>query len=68
MTTYTSHGTYCHECNRLAETAHAKAKETGRPYTEAVYADNTSHHVTSLDNGKNKRITGDEDYRRIYPL
>lgn len=59
MTTYTSHGTHCDTCNRLAHTAHAKAAETGRLYTATTYIDNSSHHVMSLDNGKNERITGD---------
>ena len=59
MTTYTSHGTYCHECNRLAHIAHAKAVETGRLYTGTTYIDNSSHHVMSLDNGKIDRIAGD---------
>ena len=59
MTTYTTHGTYCRECNHLARLAHAKAAETGRLYTATTYIDNSSHHVMSLDNGKIDRITGD---------
>lgn len=68
MTTYTAHGTYCRECNRLARTAHAKAVETGYLYTATTYIDSSTHHVMSLDNGNNKRITGDEDHGRNYPL
>lgn len=59
MSIYTSHGTHCDTCNRLARTAHARAVETGRLYTATTYIDNSSHHVMSLDNGKNERITGD---------
>lgn len=66
MTTYTSHGTHCDTCNRLADTAHAKAKETGKLYTETTYEGGSSHHIASLDNGKNNRITGDENPGRNY--
>lgn len=66
MTTYTSHGTHCDTCNRLADTAHAAVKETGRPYTETTYIGSTTHHVASSNNGINKRITGDENPERLY--
>lgn len=65
MTTYTSHGTYCNECNRLARVTEAKAAETGEPQSQSSHAWTRLHFfhfAVSRDNGNNKRITGDEDY------
>ena len=59
MTTYTSHGTHCDTCNRLADTAHAKVAETGRAYHETVCIGDSMHHTASINNGKNNRTTGD---------
>lgn len=59
MITYTSHGTHCRICNRLARTAYAKVKETGHAHHETICRGNTIHHAASINNGKNNRTTGD---------
>lgn len=68
MTTYTSHGTYCNECNHLARATEAEAAETGELQSRTAHAYPGLHFAVSRDNGINKRITGDEDHGRNYPL
>lgn len=68
MTTYTSHGTYCHECNHLADITQREANETGKTQHRITTTGATTHFAATHNNGVNKRITGDEDHGRNYPL
>ncbi|WP_279063673.1 hypothetical protein [Dermabacter hominis] len=68
MTTYTSHGTYCHECNHLADITQREANETGKPQHRITTTVATTHFAATHNNGVNKRITGDDDLERLYPL
>lgn len=68
MTTYTSHGTYCQECNHLADITQREANETGKTQHRITTTVATTHFAATHNNGVNKRITGDENPERLYPL
>lgn len=68
MSIYTSHGTYCHECNHLADITQWEAYETGEVQSRTVHAYPGLHFAVSRDNGINKRITGDDNPERLYQL
>ena len=68
MTTYTSHGTHCHECNRLADITQREAAETGELQSRAIHSYPEFHVAASRDNGINKRIIGEENPERLYQL
>lgn len=68
MTTYTSHGTYCQACNYLADITLQEANEPGKTQHLIITTVATIHFAATHNNGVNKRITGDEDHGRNYPL
>lgn len=68
MTTYTSHGTYCRECNQLAHATRQEATETGKARHKIATRGDKLHVAATINNGNNKRITGDEDHGKDYPL
>lgn len=68
MTTYTSHGTYCRECNHLARVTEQEATATGKAQHKITTRGNKLHVAATINNGNNKRTTGDETNRKDYPL
>lgn len=59
MTTYTSHGAHCHECNQLAHDTQQEATETGKAQHRIVSRNTKLHVAATINDGSNKRLAGD---------